>query len=87
VLGRVRGRAALTGLTRATVAGLIAGAAGGLAGYGCARGLGTGGPLLSLGVAALAAVVAALVFVVVAYVIDGRDLRAALTRKVNGNEQ
>jgi putative peptidoglycan lipid II flippase len=86
VLGRLRGRAPLTGLTRATVAGLIAGAAGGLAGYGCALGLGTGGPLLSLGVAALAAMVAAGVFVVVAYVIDGRDLRAALTRKVNANE-
>lgn len=81
-LVRARGRAAAAGLARAVTAGLVGGTAGGLAGYGVARGLGTGGLVENVGVGALAAAAATAVFAGIALVIDGRDLRAVLNRKV-----
>jgi putative peptidoglycan lipid II flippase len=81
-LARARGRAALTGLARAMLAAIFAGLAGGLAGYGGARALETGDRLLSLGVAALAGLIAGVVFLVIAYLIDKRDLRDVLGRRV-----
>ncbi|HZB34106.1 MAG TPA: lipid II flippase MurJ, partial [Streptosporangiaceae bacterium] len=82
-LGRARGRAALAGFGRAALAGLFAGVAGALAGYGCARGLDMSGRPANLGVAALAAVIAGGVYLAISYVIDRRDLRAALSRGVD----
>jgi putative peptidoglycan lipid II flippase len=79
-LARARGAAALAGLGPATLAGVMAAVAGALAGYGCARGLDVAGRSANLGVAALAAVVAAGVFLVICVLIDGRDLRTALNR-------
>jgi putative peptidoglycan lipid II flippase len=82
-LGRARGRAALAGFGRAALAGLFAGVAGALAGYGCARGLDISGRPANLGVAALAAVIAGGVYLAISFVIDRRDLRAALSRGVD----
>ncbi|XVQ07919.1 murein biosynthesis integral membrane protein MurJ [Spirillospora sp. CA-255316] len=81
-LVRARGRAAVRGVPRALAAGIAGGAAGGAAGTAAAAVLGTGGQPLNIGVAALAALVAAAVFAAFAFVIDGRDLRAVLSRKV-----
>jgi putative peptidoglycan lipid II flippase len=86
-LFRARGRAPLAGLARATLAGLFAGAAGGLAGYGCAQALGTGGRLHSIGAAAVAAVLASAVFLLIAFLIDRRDLRALLGRRVTDDAE
>ncbi|MFB4318732.1 murein biosynthesis integral membrane protein MurJ [Actinomadura sp. 21ATH] len=76
---RARGRAAVRGVPRALAAGIAGGAAGGAAGNAAAAALGTGGQVLNIGIAALAAAVAAAAFAAVAFVIDGRDLRAVLT--------
>ena len=81
-LVRARGWTAAVGVPRALVAGLAGGAAGGVAGYATAAAFGTGRQLANVGVGALAALVACVVFLAVAYVIDGRDLRAVLSRKV-----
>ncbi len=81
---RIRGLAALRATARATVAGLAAGLAG--AAVGAAVGVVvTHGrhppPIVLDGVAAgLAAVCAAAVFAIVAYVLDGGELRAAVAR-------
>lgn len=85
-LVRARGRAVLAGFGRAVAAGVVGGAAGGLAGYVVARALGAGGQLMNVGAAALAAVIAGAVFLAIALVIDGRDLRAVLSRKVARDE-
>ncbi|GGV31690.1 hypothetical protein GCM10010182_64080 [Actinomadura cremea] len=82
VLARARGRAALAGVPRALAAGVAGGAAGGAAGFTVAAWIGAASPLPSVGAGALAAVAAAAVFVIIVYVIDGRNLRAVLTRKV-----
>ncbi|WP_315987578.1 murein biosynthesis integral membrane protein MurJ [Actinomadura sp. HBU206391] len=79
---RARGRTAVAGLGRAMTAGVVGGTAGGLAGYGVAWGIGPGGLVTNMGVGALAAAAAAAVFAAIALVIDGRDLRAVLSRKV-----
>ncbi|WP_246179070.1 murein biosynthesis integral membrane protein MurJ [Actinomadura decatromicini] len=89
-LARARGAAAVAGIPRALAAGLAGGAAGGAAGYAAAALLRTGGTgpaaeLRNVGTGALAALAAAAVFVIVAFVIDGRDLRAVLSRKVTRN--
>ncbi|KAB2339950.1 murein biosynthesis integral membrane protein MurJ [Actinomadura rudentiformis] len=84
-LVRARGRAAVQGVPRALAAGLAGGGAGGAAGHATAAALGTGGQVVNAGVGALAGLVAAVVFLVVAFMIDGRDLRAVLTRKVARN--
>jgi putative peptidoglycan lipid II flippase len=81
-LVRARGRAAVAGLGRAAAAGAVGGLAGGAAGYGLAYVLGTGGWLVTVGVAAAAAVVAGALFLAAAFAIDGRALRAVLSRKV-----
>ncbi|RFS84075.1 virulence factor MviN [Actinomadura spongiicola] len=84
---RARGAASVAGIPRALAAGLAGGAAGGAAGYATAALLGTGGPgaageLRDVGTGLLAAVAAAAVFLAIAFVIDGRDLRAVLSRRV-----
>lgn len=84
-LVRARGGAALRGVPRVLVAGLAGGAAGGATGYGVAAALGTGSQVRDVGTGALAAVVAVAVFLVIAFVIDGRDLLAVLSRKVTRN--
>lgn len=89
-LVRARGAAAARGLPRALAAGLLGGAAGGGAGYAVAALLGPGGTgpageLRNVGTGALAALVAGAVFLIIAFVLDGRDLRAVLTRKVTRN--
>ncbi|GAA2590599.1 lipid II flippase MurJ [Actinomadura fulvescens] len=81
-LVRARGRAAVHGVPRALAAGLAGAGAGGAAGYALATVLGTGGQVANAGVAALAGLAAGVVFLVVAFVIDGRDLRAVLSRRV-----
>ncbi|MEU5988836.1 lipid II flippase MurJ [Spirillospora sp. NPDC047418] len=89
-LVRARGAAAAQGLPRAVAAGVLGGAAGGGAGYAVAALLGPGGTgpageLRNVGTGALAALVAGGVFLIIAFVLDGRDLRAVLTRKVTRN--
>ncbi|TDD40482.1 virulence factor MviN [Actinomadura sp. KC06] len=84
---RARGAAAVAGLPRALAAGLAGGAAGGAAGYAVAALLGAGtagasGELRNAGTGMLAALAAAAVFLIVAFVIDGRDLRAVLSRRI-----
>ncbi|WP_433225764.1 murein biosynthesis integral membrane protein MurJ [Actinomadura formosensis] len=86
-LVRARGAASARGLPRALAAGVLGGAAGGAAGYGVAAlfgpgGTGPAGELRNVGTGALAALAAGAVFLIIAFVIDGRDLRAVLTRKV-----
>lgn len=83
------GAASVGGLPRALAAGLLGAAAGGTAGYATAALLGPAGPARR-GAAqrrdgALAALVAAAVFLIIAFMIDGRDLRAVLSRKVTRN--
>ena len=85
-LVRARGAASVAGIPRALAAGLAGGAAGGAAGYAAAALLGTGGELRSVGAGALAALAAGAVFLLIAFVIDGRDLRAVLSRKVTRND-
>lgn len=82
VLLRARGRAALEGVPRVLAAGLAGGAGGGAAGYAVSSLVGADGQAAAIGTGILAAAVAAAVFVIIVYAIDGRDLRAVLTRKV-----
>jgi len=77
-----RGRRALAGAGRAIAAALGGAALGGGAGYGLAAALGPGGRVGDMVTAAGAAAAAGAVFLAVAFVIDGRDLRAVLSRKV-----
>ncbi|TDD65903.1 virulence factor MviN [Actinomadura rubrisoli] len=84
-LVRARGRPAVRGVPRVLAAGLAGAAGGGGAGYALAASLGTGGQVRSAGTGALAALAAAAVFLIIAFVIDGRDLRAVLSRKVARN--
>lgn len=86
-MARTRGRATLQGLGRATLAGSAGAVAGGVLGYGVAGALGTGGRLRDVAVGLAAAVTAAAVFAVIVYLVDGRDLKAVLTRKVARDEQ
>ncbi|MFI0368763.1 murein biosynthesis integral membrane protein MurJ [Actinomadura sp. 1N219] len=84
---RARGAASVAGIPRALAAGLAGGAAGGAAGYAVAALLGAGGTgasgeLRSAGTGMLAALAAGAVFLIVAFVIDGRDLRAVLSRRI-----
>jgi murein biosynthesis integral membrane protein MurJ len=81
LLVRIRGRAVAAGLGRA----LLAGVAGGVAGYGAGTlvvaAFGATGRYGSVGVAALAALAAAAVFLAVTALVDGPDVRAVLTRR------
>ncbi|XRQ15734.1 murein biosynthesis integral membrane protein MurJ [Actinomadura welshii] len=84
-LVRARGARAVAGVPRSLAAGLAGAAAGGAAGYATAALLGTGGQPHSIGAGALAALAAGAVFLLIAYMIDGRNLRAVLSRKVTRN--
>ena len=75
---RARGPAALAGAGRAAVAGLAAATAGAGAGAGAAAALPMAGPVAEGLIAVLAAVCALAAFGVVAYVLDGGELRAAM---------
>jgi putative peptidoglycan lipid II flippase len=78
---RFRGREALAGCARATLAGLAGAAAGTAAGLGVAAGLRVTGFLPNVGVTLLASAAVLVAFLAVVAVADGGDLRA-VTRKV-----
>ena len=84
VVWRARGRAALAGVGRVAVSGLAAAAAGGAAGGGAAVALAaalpSAGPVADALIALLAAGCAAVAFALVAYLPDGSELRAAVSR-------
>lgn len=81
---RARGRPALAGVGRVAASGLAATVAGGAVGAGAAAALiaalPTAGPVADALIAVLAAGCAAAVYSVVAYLPDGSELRAAVTR-------
>jgi putative peptidoglycan lipid II flippase len=77
---RACGRAALRATARAAGAGILAAAAGAAAGAGAARLLPTPGLVLDAVGALTAAVCALAVFGIVAYLLDGGELRAAVGR-------
>jgi putative peptidoglycan lipid II flippase len=77
---RFRGKAVISGVGHATLAGLAAGIAGGAVGAGVAFVLPAGGKLIEVGSGALATALAVLVFGVVAYALDKGDLRTVVTR-------
>jgi putative peptidoglycan lipid II flippase len=78
VTRRVRGKAAVQGIGRATLAGLVAAAAGVVIGAGISAALPVNHKLLDAGVALVAASGAVVAFGVVAYLLDGEDMRAVL---------
>jgi putative peptidoglycan lipid II flippase len=78
---RFRGRDALAGCARATLAGLAGATAGTAAGLGVAAGLRVTGFLPNVGVTLLASAAVLVAFLAVVAVADGGDLRA-VTRKV-----
>jgi putative peptidoglycan lipid II flippase len=77
---RLRGRAAVAGVGHATLAGLAAAAAGAATGLAVTLVLPTGGNVLEVGSAIIAAILAVAVFGVVAYALDRGDLRTAAGR-------
>ena len=77
---RIRGRAAVHGFGRATLAGLAAAGAGAMAGAAVSNALHVSHRLLDAGVGAAAACCAIIAFGVVAFLLDDGDLRAALVR-------
>jgi putative peptidoglycan lipid II flippase len=77
---RVRGRSALSGVPRACTAGLAAAVAGGLAGAGVSAALPTWGLLLNACVVILACAATVIVFALVAFALDGGELRALAGR-------
>ncbi len=77
---RVRGRAALAGAGRAAASGLAAALAGAIAGTGVAAAVRVTEPGPAALVAMLAVVCGLAAFMIVAWVLDGGDLRAAVTR-------
>jgi len=79
-LRRIRGRSAVQGVGRATLASVLAGVAGGVVGLSVTLVTPTNGKIEDLGSGALAAVAAVLVFGVVAYALDSSDLRMVAGR-------
>ena len=77
---RVRGSAALRATARAAAAGLTAAAAGAAGGAAAGYALPSSGLIVDCVAAVLAAVSAAAIFAMVALLLDGGELRAALTR-------
>ena len=77
---RIRGRAAVQGVSHATLAGLAAGAAGAAVGVAVCLAVPVSGKLLAVGVAVLAAGGAVIAFGVVAYVLDQGDLKPVAAR-------
>jgi putative peptidoglycan lipid II flippase len=80
VTRRIRGKAALHNVGRATAAGLAAAAAGAVAGLGASIVLPTNHKLPAAGAGVLAACCAVIAFGVVAFLLDSGDLRAVLAR-------
>jgi putative peptidoglycan lipid II flippase len=80
VVWRIRGPAALSGTLRAGIAGLAAATAGACAGAGVSLVLPMDGPLADSFVGLLAVVCTIVAFGLVAWFLDGGDLRAALGR-------
>jgi putative peptidoglycan lipid II flippase len=80
VTRRLRGPAAVAGVTRATLAGIAAAAAGSAAGLAVTLTLPTGGSVYEVGAGIVATVIAIVVFAVVMYLLDPGDLRAAAGR-------
>ena len=76
----IRGRSAVQGVGRATLASVAAGVAGGVVGLSVTMVVPTGGKLQDAGTGALAAVVAVVVFGVVAYSLDRGDMRMVAGR-------
>jgi putative peptidoglycan lipid II flippase len=81
---RTRGAAALRGTARTAICGLAAATAGAAVGAGVAAALPSPGKIAAAAVAVLAAVCAAAVFAMVAYLLDGGELRAAVARARRG---
>jgi putative peptidoglycan lipid II flippase len=77
---KIRGKAAVEGVVRAALSSLAAGVAGSAAGFAVTLAAPAGGKLHDIGSGAAGAVVAILAFGVVAYVLDGGELRALLRR-------
>lgn len=77
---RLRGPAAVAGLGHATLAGVAAAAAGAAAGLGVTLVMPTGGTVFETGAGAVSALLAIVVFGVVAYALDKGDLRAVVGR-------
>jgi putative peptidoglycan lipid II flippase len=77
---RLRGRVAVAGLGHAALAGTAAAAAGAAAGLAVTLALPSGGTLVEVGSGFLAALLAVIVFGVVAYALDRGDLRALAGR-------
>jgi putative peptidoglycan lipid II flippase len=77
---RLRGSAAVAGLGHATFAGIAAAAAGAAAGLAVTLVMPTGGAILETGVGAVSALLAVVVFGVVAYALDKGDVRVAVRR-------
>jgi len=77
---RICGRAALQGVSHATLAGLTAGTVSAAVGVAVSLVLPVSHKLLAVGVAAAAASCAAIAFGVVAYVLDQGDLKTVLAR-------
>jgi putative peptidoglycan lipid II flippase len=77
---RLRGSASVAGVGHATFAGIAAAAAGAAAGLAVALVMPAGGAVLETGVGAVSALLAIVVFGVVAYALDKRDVRSAVGR-------
>ena len=80
VTRRLRGPAAVAGVTHATLAAIAAAAAGSAVGLAVSLALPTGGGLYEVGAGVAATVLAIVVFTVVMYLLDPSDLRAAAAR-------
>ena len=79
-VGRIRGKASTAGIGRASLAGLVAAAAGTAVGVAAALVMPAGGKLYDGAAGAAGLISAVLVFIVVAYLLDKDDLRMATTR-------
>ena len=77
---RIRGPAAVRGVGRAALAGLVAAAAGAMAGAAVSNALPISHKLLAAGVGVLAASCAVIAFAIVAFLLDDGDLRAIWAR-------
>jgi putative peptidoglycan lipid II flippase len=80
MMRRIRGRTAVEGVGRATLASVVGGVAGGVVGLSVTLVAPTGTKLQDAGTGALAAIVAVVVFGVVAYTLDRGDLRMVTGR-------
>jgi putative peptidoglycan lipid II flippase len=84
VVRRARGAAALAGTGRAALSGLAAAASGAAAGAAAAIGLSSARPAAEAVVALIAAACAVTAFAIVAFLLDGGELRAAVIRMRTG---